>query len=218
MSDTVSTTVSRPKCHTPPSHTSNVKGEPTHKQVKIVLWELTANLMAVSCPWGHEKDHLGLLQDPAIYQARNGAAFTIHAAEPPAYPVVPVGAAPQRKELCATNAATRKAWMTYRLVLSITRDQFAAAINDVYYAVLNDPIEGLNGVDLRTLTTHILTTYAQISQPDMDNNMYEFNLGMDPILPLAIYTRKQEKCKVFATDAGVPISNATMVTTGTPAT
>ena len=175
--------------------------------------------MAVSCPWGHEKGHLGLLQDPAIYQARNGAAFTIHAAEPPAYPVVPVGAtAPQRKELCATNAATRKAWMTYRLVLSITRDQFAAAINDVYYAVLNDPIEGLNGVDLRTLTTHILTTYAQISQPDMDNNMYEFNIGMDPILPLAIYTRKQEKCKVFATDAGVPISNATMVTTGTPAT
>jgi hypothetical protein len=52
----------------------------------------------------------------------------------------------------------------------------------------------------------------------MDNNMYEFNIGMDPILPLAIYTRKQEKCKVFATDAGVPISNATMVTTGTPAT
>ncbi len=105
--------------------------------------------MAVSCPWGHEKGHLGLLQDPAIYQARNGAAFTIPAAEPPAYPIVPVGAtAPQRKELRATNAAARKAWTTYRLVLAITRDQFAAAIDDVYYAVRNDPIEGLNGVDL----------------------------------------------------------------------
>jgi hypothetical protein len=192
---------------------THVKGEWTHKQVKIVLRELTANLMG---PWGHEKGHLGLLQDPAIYLARNGATFTIPDAKPPAYPIVPVGAtAPQRKELRATNAAARKAWTTYRLVLSITRDQFAAAIDDVYYAVLDDPIEGLNSVDLRTLVMHILTTYAQISEPDMDDNMTEFNIGMDPILPLAVYTRKQEKCRDFATDTGVPISEATMVTTGT---
>ena len=214
MSDTVS--ADSIKAQMPHPSLTRIKGEPTHKQVKIVLRELTANLMAVSCPWGHDKGHLGLLQDPAIYQARNGAAFTIPDAEPPAYPVVPVGAtAPQREELRATNAAARKAWTTYRLVLSITRDQFAAAIDDVYYAVLDDPIEGLNGVDLRTLTTHILTTYAQISQPDMDDNMTDFNVGMDPILPLAVYTRKQEKCQVFANDAGVPISEATMVTTGT---
>ena len=214
MSDTVS--ADSIKAQMPHPSLTRIRGEPTHKQVKIVLRELTANLMAVSCPWGHDKGHLGLLQDPAIYQARNGAAFTIPAAEPPAYPVVPVGAtAPQREELRATNVAARKAWTTYRLVLSITRDQFAAAIDDVYYAVLDDPIEGLNGVDLRTLTTHILTTYAQISQPDMDDNMTDFNVGMDPILPLAVYTRKQEKCQVFANDAGVPISEATMVTTGT---
>jgi len=67
--------------------------------------------MAVSCPWGHNKGHLGLLQDPAIYLARNGAAFTI------------------------------------------------------------------------------------------------------PANPLAVYTRKQEKCQVFAADAGVPISDELMVTT-----
>jgi hypothetical protein len=162
---------------------------------KIVLRELTANLMAVSCPWGHEKGHLSLLQDPAIYQARNGAAFNIPAAKPPAYLIIPVGAtAPQHKELRATNAAECKAWTTYRLVLSITRDKFAAAIDDVYYAVLHDPIKGLNGVDLRTLVTHILLTYAQISQPDMDNNMIKFNIRMDPGLPLAVYTMKQEKC------------------------
>ena len=214
MSDTVS--ADSIKAQMPHPSLTRIKGEPTHKQVKIVLRELTANLMAVSCPWGHDKGHLGLLQDPVIYEARNGAPFTIPAAEPPAYTVVPVGAtAPQREELRATNAAARKAWTTYRLVLAITRDQFAAAIDDVYYAVLDDPIEGLNGVDLRMLTTHILSTYAQISQPDMDANMAEFNIGMDPILPLAVYTRKQEKCQVFASDAGVPISEATMVTTGT---
>jgi len=171
----------------------------------MVIRELTANLMAVSCPWGHNKGHLGLLQDPAIYLARNGAAFTIPAAEPPTYPVIPNGAnVQQREELRAINIAARKAWATYRLVLAITRDQFAAAIDDVYYAVLDDPTEGLNGVDLRTLVQHILTTYAQISQPDLDDNMTEFNIGIDSGLPLAVYTRKQEKCQVFAAlDCGV---------------
>ncbi len=49
------------------------------------------------------------------------------------------------------------------MVLTITRNQFAAAINDVYYAVLDDPTKGLNPVDLHTLVMHILNTYAQIS-------------------------------------------------------
>ncbi len=99
--------------------------------------------------------------------------------------------APQREELRATNLVARKAWATYKLVLAITRDQFAAAIDDVYYTILNNPTKGLNGVNLRTLVQHILTTYAQISQPDLDDNLSEFDTGIDPGLPLAIYTCKQ---------------------------
>jgi hypothetical protein len=132
------------------------------------------------------------------------------------YPVVLTKAtAPQRKELRATNVAACKAWMTYCLVLSITCNQFAAAINDVYYAILDDPIKRLNGIDLHLLITHILARYAQISQPNLDDNLTEFNTGINPILPLAVYTRKQEKCQVFANNAGIPILDATMVTTGT---
>ncbi len=64
------------------------------------------------------------------------------------------------------------------------------------------------------LVQHILTTYAQISQPDLDDNMNEFNIGINPGLPLAVYTCKLEKCQVFAADAGVPILDKLMVTTG----
>jgi len=214
MSDTVS--ADSIKAQMPHTILTRVLGEPTHKQVKmVVIRELTANLMAVSCPWGHNKGHLGLLQDPAIYLARNGNAFTIPAAEPPTYPVIPIRAnVQQREELRTINIAACKAWATYHLVLAITRDQFAAAINDVYYAILDDLTEGLNGVDLRTLVQHILTTYAQISQPDLEDNMTAINIGINSGLPLAVYTRKQEKCQVFAADAGVPISNKLMVTPG----
>jgi hypothetical protein len=42
------------KAQMPHTTLTRVLGEPTHKQVKMVIRELTANLMAVSCPWGHK--------------------------------------------------------------------------------------------------------------------------------------------------------------------
>jgi hypothetical protein len=90
MSDTVST--NSIKAQIPHLVLTHVLGEPTHKQLKLILHKLTANLMAVSCPWGHNKGHLGLLQDPALYLAQNGASFNIPAAKPPVYPIVPAGA------------------------------------------------------------------------------------------------------------------------------
>ena len=56
--------------------------------------------------------------------------------------------------------------------------------------------------------------YTQISQPGLDDNMADFNTGIDPGLPLVVYTCKQEKCQVFVTNAGVLISDELMVTTG----
>ncbi len=195
---------------------SRVFGKPTHKQIKTVIRELSANLMAISCPWGHSKGHLGLLQNPAIYLACNGEGFNIPHIEPLAYPVIPAGATTaNREELRATNATPRKAWNTYKMVLTITCNQFAVAIDDIYYAVLEDPTKGLNAVNLCTLVMHILNTYAQISQPDMDDNMTNFHSGINLGLPLADCMRRQEKCQVFAANSGVTISEKIMITTGT---
>jgi hypothetical protein len=171
----------------------------------MVICELSANLMAISYPWGHSKGHLGLLQDPAIYLvACNREAFNIPQIEPPAYPVTLAGATTAKcKELHATNTAACKAWNTYKIVLVITHNQFAVAIDNVNYAVLDNPTKGLNSINLLFLVMHILTTYVQISQPDLYDNMTNFHSGINLGLPLAIYTRKQEKYQVFATNARV---------------
>jgi hypothetical protein len=193
MSNTVS--ANSIKAQMPHPILTRVQGEPTHKQLKLILRKLTANLMAVSCPWRHNKGHLGLLQDPALYLAQNGASFNIPTAKPPSYPVVPAGAtAHQCKELWAQNTSMHKAWTTYCLVRTITCNQFAAAINNVFYPVLNNLIKGLNSINICTLVHHIATTYAQISQPALDENLANFNMGINLGLPLAVYMRKQEHC------------------------
>jgi hypothetical protein len=101
------------------------------------------------------------------------------------------------------------------MVLTITHNQFAAMIVDVYHALLDNPTKGLNAIDLCTLIMHILNTNAQISLLDLDDNMTNFHSSINSGLPLAVYTRKQEKCQVFAANAGVPISDETMIITGT---
>ena len=45
----------------------HITGEPTYASLNAFEKQLAANLMAVPCPWGHNKGHPGLLQDPAIY-------------------------------------------------------------------------------------------------------------------------------------------------------
>jgi hypothetical protein len=216
MSNTVST--NSIKAQIPHPVLTRVLGEPTHKQLKLILRKLTTNLMAVSCPWGHNKGHPGLLQDPALYLAQNGASFDIPAAEPPLYPVVPAVPPPinarnyrHRTPLHAKHGLPTA--LSYRLVRTITHNQFDAAINKVFYAFLDNPIEGLNGIDLHTLVQHILITYAQIGQPNLDVNLANFNMEIGPGLPLAVYMRKQERCQVLAIDTAVPIFKATMVTT-----
>jgi hypothetical protein len=189
----------------------------THKQLQVLKKELAANLMAIPCSWGHGKGNLGLLQDPVFYLQRNGTSYTVSGAAPPDYPINPPAAAPACEAAWAANLAERKAWNTYIIFRTITRNQFVAAIDDVYFAELNDPTKVLNAISLCNLVTHICSTYATISQPNVDNNMAKFVTGIKPSLPLAVYTCKQEKCQTFAQDSGIPISEATMVTTSTKA-
>jgi hypothetical protein len=141
------------------------------------------------------------------------AAFNIPVAAPPKYPVNAPTATPAREQAHATNLAKQKAWNIYLVTATITHDHFAAVIKDIYYAALDDPKEGLNAIPLWDLVAHIQTTYMAILQSDVDNNMTAFHTGIDPALPLAAYTCKQENCQTFVLDAGIPISEATMVLT-----
>ncbi len=64
---------------------THIAGEPMHASLNLLEKELAANLMVVPCPWEHNKGHLSLLQDLAIYLQQNGKPFNIPINAPPAY-------------------------------------------------------------------------------------------------------------------------------------
>jgi hypothetical protein len=111
MSDTVS--VESIKAQMPHVTLTRILGKPSHCQLKQLECKLTTNLMGVSCPWGHNKGHLGLFQDPVLYLQRNSAAFMIPAAALPAYPIIAASATSAGcKEQRANNIFACKAWST----------------------------------------------------------------------------------------------------------
>ena len=143
-----------------------IVGEPTYPGMKKWKNQMNANLIAVKTPraWGRGKGHLGLLQDPVVFLARNGVTYDPPAAAPLPYPVIPPNAttAP-REELRATNKVDSFNWDQYQHTQRIAVNIGAAAFDDWVIAELDDPDEGLNGVDIRTLYEHVMDRFATIS-------------------------------------------------------
>eukprot|EP00804_Cyclotella_cryptica_P005893 CCRYP_000166-RA/>CCRYP_000166-RA protein AED:0.85 eAED:0.85 QI:0/0/0/0.5/1/1/2/0/216 len=184
---------------------TKIHNEPTHRAVCKLEKELGANLIVVNCPWGLNKGHLGELQDAATFLARNGATYTPPGHTPLPYPALPPGTiAAKHERLKAKNETALTHWQTLQ-----------HAIEPVFYAKRDDPDEGLNDVLVCDLLDHIRDCYCHIGQDEINVNMSTFLKGIDPSLPLTVCMRKQEHCQDFAANAGVPISEATMVTTGT---
>jgi hypothetical protein len=146
---------------------TRITGKPTHKQLQILEKKLAANLMAIPCPWGHRKGHLSLLQDPVLYFQCNGASYTVPGAAPPDYPINLPTAAPACEAAWAANLAKRKAWNTYIIIYTITHNQFAAAIDYVYHAELDDPTKGLNAISLWTLSLTFAAPMQQFPNPTL---------------------------------------------------
>ena len=92
-------------------------GEPTYLGMKKWKNQMNANLIVVKTPqtWGRGKGLLGLLQDPVVFHARNGAAFNPPNASPLPYPLIPQGASTAaREELRATNEVHIFDWDRYQ--------------------------------------------------------------------------------------------------------
>ncbi len=73
----------------------------------------------------------------------------------------------------------------------------SAPIDNIYYMVLDDPAaEGLNGVSIQQLITHVCNNYMHISQPKINANMSNFHQGINAALLLSIASRMDKDRKV----------------------
>ena len=164
-------------------------GKPTYPSMKKWKKQMNTNLIFVKTPqtWGRRKGHLGLLQDPVVFHAINGASYNPPGAAPLTYPLIPQGATTAaREELRATNKVQNFDWDRYQHTQRIAVNIGAVAFDEWVITELDNPDEGLNGVNIRTLYEHVMDRFATIFQTEINANMETFNEGMDLSKTLAV--------------------------------
>ncbi len=89
--------------------------------------------------------------------------------------------------------------------------QLRDAIDEESYMDFEDSIFKYIQVKATDLLPHILDNYAIVDNQVIKANRLAFDEAPDFALPIDVYFRKQERCKLFSIDGGVPILAADMV-------
>ena len=115
---------------------------------------MSAKLIAVKTPtdWGHGKGRLGLLQDPAVFLARNGDPYNTPLVDTPEYPAISQNlATAAREQLRAENEVATINLERYQHTQRIAVNIGAAAFEPFVIADLDDPDEEINSIDIHAL-------------------------------------------------------------------
>ena len=122
-----------------------ISGKPTHSAMRRWFKQICTNLIAVKIPqeWGRRKGHLGILQAPAIFHARNEDFYNPLSNAPPAYPdILPGANTDERDCLWAEHKVLYFHWAKYVHTGQTTVNIGAAAFAEWVIAALEDPEEG----------------------------------------------------------------------------
>ena len=162
----------------------------------------------------HRKGHLVILQQEAVFQARNGQAHNPPLFAPTSTSIFQTGSTvAQREERKEIHKVDVKNYDIYKASGRCDVEVGSRAFEDWVVAELNNPTEGLAGVTIQQFSDYIKINYGKATKEKIDNNLVTFNQGINASQPLAIYTRKQEICQEIAEDAKILISATTMVST-----
>ena len=197
---------------------NKISGEPTYLAMRTWFKQICTNLIAFETPqdWGRVKGFLVMLQAPAVFHSLNGDFYNPPPNAPPAYPnILPGANTADHERLQAKHKVLYVHCAKYVHTGRISVNIEAAAFEKWVLAALEDPDEGLNGVTIRDVYDYVVGNYTTISQAKFEAYLDTFNEPIDASRTLAVYIRKQELFQEMAEDAHVPITQSTMVNTGT---
>ena len=121
----------------------------------------------------------------------------------------------ERNRLCEKHKVLYVHWAKYAHTGRIAVNIGAAAFDEWVLTALEDPDKGVSRVTIRNVYDYVMDNYATILQAKVDANLDTFNDPIAASRTLAVYIRKQELFQEITKDTNVPITKATMVTTGT---
>ena len=147
---------------------------PTYATLRVAQTELNDNAMSVSSILGDGiQGHLSLVVSPAEYMARsiNNVPF-VPPVQPPHNPVYPAGAnAAARIEIARQFKVDHVEYKLYHETAKALKSQLIAAVAPNFIRALWDKKYGFSTVTVLQLLTHLWTTYGEINEQELTDNL-----------------------------------------------
>jgi hypothetical protein len=182
---------------------------PTPRSVRLLRKEVYANLLSVrSALGGGGHGHLGMVMPQAEYVAMAvGNAPYVH----PIPPVPPnyAGAAAVIAQLQSDYAHQKERYEEYVELAAQIKAQLLQAVPILYLQQLNHAQVGFANATPRAIIDHLLATFGEITERDLDKNMAELRAPWNPDVPIHTVFERGTACRQFAEEGDDPISEAT---------
>lgn len=182
---------------------------PTPEAVRKLRQEVYANAQSVaSNHGGGNHGHLGMVMPPGDYTriSTGGAEYSF-----PTQPAIPTYSA---------NAATRgrqrdqyernlRDYDEARALRNQLKSQLIRAIPEAHRDVLADPDLGYANVTPFDILHHMIETYGEISEQDLQHNLQTLVAPWDPETTITGVFINGNRCRKLAAEGGDPISDRT---------
>jgi hypothetical protein len=201
------TTTSSGSTHFPFPHAelTPIRGKPTATTVQQLQKEVFANTRAVhSARGGGVNGHLGLDMEPAAYLARAGTPFIPpnHPGEQPDH--APAATAAQITAANRTYDAALAEFRRYEEIREAIRQQILQAVQPTYHDVLADEDFWYADVTVPQILTHLRTTYATLTDDDLETNRSKLSTPWNPDEPIEQLWLRIKHIRAVATPGESP--------------
>ncbi|CAB9498136.1 hypothetical protein SEMRO_32_G020760.1 [Seminavis robusta] len=181
---------------------TTIKARPNRETLKKLIKENKDNARNIHSARGAgDEGHLRLCFPLATYNARAHLAGTpwIDPVHPGARPNIPGGAtAAQIQQAVSEHSYDLQEFQifqsTERALLKLTMK----AIDEVYYKALEDPDEGYSMLHYMDLIQHLLESYGQLTNDDLDKNIDRMNEQWSVNVPIEKLFNQINDAQAFA--------------------
>ena len=182
-------------------------GQPGYDSIKPMHQKLNANAASIISHLGNGR--LGLLfltVAPAVFNTLSATAF-VPPVNPGPLPHYPPGATQfQIQATNATHATNTRLFKQYDATDRALKQQLLGCVDDMFVNALSDPHVGYANVSTLDLLTHLYTSYARITDGDLEDNKEIMGAAYDVNLPVETLYKRIEEGVQFAAAGNTPFT------------
>ena len=201
--------------HTPLT-TIDTNSPTSHALLSVIAKEVNANAISVHSNRGNGRlGYLSLTITTTVYLVKSGnVAFDV-----PLHPGTQASHALGATSYQITEAnrqhdAELKNFYVYKQTDNILKRLLLAAIPDTYTDAIKDDDTGYGSITTLTIIVHLLDTYGEISDWEIEDNIATMSTPWSPSTPIEDYFRQLNVAQKFSVKASDHISDKVYIRIG----